>query len=111
MNNSQLLKGVLEGCVMIVVSKEEVYGYELVQKLNKLGFTDVIGGTVYPLLQKLEKRGDLTSQQKPSSEGPMRKYYSLTKQGQKQLHEFVSQWQALESVVNKIISQKGGQDE
>lgn len=111
MNNSQLLKGILEGCVLFVISDGEVYGYELVQKLNKLGFTDLIGGTVYPLLQKLEKRGDLSSQRKPSSEGPSRKYYSLTTQGRKQMNEFADQWQSLELVVNQIISRKGEQDD
>ncbi|WP_119326725.1 PadR family transcriptional regulator [Companilactobacillus musae] len=111
MNNSQLLKGVLEGCVLIVISDDEVYGYELVQKLNKLGFTNLIGGTVYPLLQKLEKRGDLTSQLKPSSEGPSRKYYSLTPQGKKQMDEFINQWHSLELVVNQIISKKDDQND
>ncbi|HIY93458.1 PadR family transcriptional regulator [Companilactobacillus sp. HBUAS56275] len=111
MNNSQLLKGILEGCVLFVISDGEVYGYELVQKLNKLGFTDLIGGTVYPLLQKLEKRGDLSSRLKPSSTGPSRKYYALTEQGKKQMTEFASQWQSLELVVNQIISKKGGQDD
>lgn len=111
MNNSQLLKGVLEGCVLIVISDGEVYGYELVQKLNKLGFTDLIGGTVYPLLQKLEKRGDLTSQLKPSTEGPARKYYSLTSQGHEQLSEFIKQWNSLELVVNQIISKKDGEND
>ncbi|MCH4009672.1 PadR family transcriptional regulator [Companilactobacillus sp.] len=110
MNNSQLLKGVLQGCVLMVISKKDVYGYELVQRLQELGFTDIIGGTVYPLLQKLEKNGQLTSVRKASSEGPTRKYYSITQQGRDQIGEFIDQWQALETVVNQIISTKDGDD-
>ena len=49
MNNSQLLKGTLEGCVLLVISQQEVYGYELVTKLQNLGFFDLSAGTVYPL--------------------------------------------------------------
>ena len=50
MNNSQLLKGTLEGCVLLVISQQEFYGYELVTKLQQLGFFDLSAGTVYPLL-------------------------------------------------------------
>lgn len=106
MNNSQLLKGTLEGCVLIVIADGEVYGYELVQKLNQLGFTNLIGGTVYPLLQKLEKNGDLKSQRKSSSEGPSRKYYSLTDQGKEKKKKFIVQWHSLEQIVNQIIAGK-----
>ena len=55
MNNSQLLKGTLEGCVLLVISQQEFYGYELVTKLQQLGFLDLSAGTVYPLLQKIRK--------------------------------------------------------
>ena len=108
MNNSQLLKGVLEGCVLLVLKGDEIYGYELVQKLERLGFTDIVGGTVYPLLQKLEKRGDLISSRKPSSEGPTRKYYQLTQQGQEKSQEFIGQWRSMTDVVNNIISSESG---
>ncbi|MBA1394320.1 PadR family transcriptional regulator, partial [Lactobacillus sp. XV13L] len=55
MQSAQLLKGILEGCVLLVIGDKEVYGYDLVQQLRDLGFIKVTGGTVYPLLQKLEK--------------------------------------------------------
>ncbi len=70
MKQSQLLKGVLEGCVLAIVAKGEIYGYELIQALQQVGFNSVMGGTIYPLLAKLEKNGDLASRMRPSPEGP-----------------------------------------
>ncbi len=55
MKETQMLKGVLDGCVLQIISQREIYGYELVQELRNQGFENMVGGTVYPLLQKLEK--------------------------------------------------------
>lgn len=68
MKQTQLLKGVLEGCVLLIVLENEVYGYEMVQLLRKYGFKKIVAGTVYPLLQKLEKQGYLSSTTKSSPE-------------------------------------------
>ena len=57
MKESQLLKGVLEGCVLEIISKKAIYGYELIQSLKEMGFDKIVAGTIYPLLQKLEKQG------------------------------------------------------
>ena len=63
MKETQLLKGVLEGCVLDMIGQKERYGYELVQTLREAGFDTIVPGTIYPLLQKLEKnqwiRGDM----------------------------------------------------
>ena len=108
MNNSQLLKGTLEGCVLLVISQQEFYGYELVTKLQQLGFLDLSAGTVYPLLQKLERQGYLKSQLRASSEGPRRKYYDLTTSGQRQIQNFITDWQQLTATVTAVIEQTGG---
>ena len=50
-----MLKGILDGCVLRVIADGEVYGYELIQKLKQSGFDNAVGGTIYPILQKLEK--------------------------------------------------------
>lgn len=55
MKETQLLKGVLEGCVLDMIGQKERYGYELVQTLREAGFDTIVPGTIYPLLQKLEK--------------------------------------------------------
>jgi PadR family transcriptional regulator PadR len=105
MKQTQLLKGVLEGCVLSIISKEEIYGYELVQKLREKGFQKIVGGTIYPLLQKLEKQGVIKSQILPSSEGPNRKYFSLTNAGKTQLTSFKKQWRELVQKVEPILEE------
>lgn len=110
MAQTQLIKGVLEGCVLATIAEHEVYGYELIQALRQHGFTNLVGGTVYPLLLKLEKNGDLTSTLKPSADGPNRKYYQLTAQGQQTLATFATDWQQLQVNVAKILRQVTNDD-
>lgn len=103
MNNSQLLKGTLEGCVLAILNTKEVYGYELVYLLRQKGFNQVVGGTIYPLLQKLERQGCVTSIKRPSEDGPDRKYYTLTAKGQQQLAQFDKEWQILTTIVADLL--------
>jgi len=103
MQQTQLLKGILEGCVLLIISEKETYGYEMVNNLRESGFKDIIGGTVYPLLQKLEKQGYLSSVMKPSPDGPNRKYYSITPTGIEHYSEFKIQWEVLTCNVNAVI--------
>ncbi|HFI0352413.1 TPA: PadR family transcriptional regulator [Streptococcus suis] len=102
MKETQMLKGVLDGCVLQVIVRQEIYGYELVQELRKLGFENMVGGTVYPLLQKLEKNSLIFSQNKPSPDGPDRKYFYLTDQGRAYLEDFWSQWTELVQKVQRL---------
>ncbi|HEL2474093.1 TPA: PadR family transcriptional regulator [Streptococcus suis] len=102
MKETQMLKGVLDGCVLQVIARQEIYGYELVQELRKLGFENMVGGTVYPLLQKLEKNDLIFSQNKPSPDGPDRKYFYLTDQGKIYLEDFWSQWADLVQKVQRL---------
>lgn len=106
MKQTQLLKGILEGCVLSVLLEEKTYGYELVQQLIQSGFTDLSAGTVYPLLQKLEKQGMIAGELLPSPDGPNRKYYSVTSDGQERLKEFEEQWLNLSQIVNHIIKKE-----
>ena len=53
---TEMLKGILEGCVLEIISRKETYGYEITRKLNAMGFTDVVEGTVYTILIRLEKK-------------------------------------------------------
>ncbi len=100
-----MLKGVLEGCVLALIrdGAGTIYGYELVQQLKAAGFTTIVGGTVYPLLQKLEKNDLITGSMKKSPEGPDRKYFTLTTAGQRALADFTEQWQQLEQKVNRLM--------
>lgn len=99
-NLTELLKGVLEGCVLEIISREETYGYEIVKRLSALGFEDIVEGTVYTILLRLEKNRLVDIQKKPSEIGPARKFYSLNAAGQKELSSFWSKW---DFVSSKII--------
>lgn len=103
-NKSQLLKGSLEGCVLQIINlKKETYGYEIAKTLKENGFTDISEGTLYPLYTRLQKNGFITSTMKESNLGPLRKYYSLTIEGQKELSEFIEAWTYLTDHVNNIL--------
>ena len=58
---SQMLKGTLEGCILAVISKDEIYGYEISRQLGEYGFGSIAEGTIYPLLLRLEKNGLVTA--------------------------------------------------
>lgn len=96
-NITEMLKGVLEGCVLQIISREEIYGYEITKRLNELGFTDVVDGTVYTILIRLEKNGLISSVKKKSDIGPPRKFFSLTSDGQVRLEEFWLKWEFIAS--------------
>ncbi len=97
-----MLKGVLEGSILEVISRKPTYGYDITQQLRKLGFEDVVEGTVYAILVRLEK-GELVSiEKKPSEVGPPRKFYSLTESGQEELKLFWAKWDFVSSKINEL---------
>ncbi len=106
MNSTQMLKGVLEGCLLAVISEEEVYGYEMTKKLELYGFNMVSEGSIYPLLIRMKKEGLVTTTTKASESGPKRKYYSLTDKGQEQLAAFMGIWKDISTSVNKLLEGK-----
>ena len=106
-NLTEILKGILEGCVLEIISREETYGYDIVKKLNALGFEDVVEGTVYTILLRLEKNKLVNIQKKRSEIGPPRKFYSLNKAGQEKLGEFWDRW---DFVSSKIIELRRNSD-
>lgn len=99
-NLTEMLKGVLEGCVLEIISREQTYGYEITRKLNELGFSDVVEGTVYTILVRLEKNHLVTVQKRPSELGPPRKFYELNNQGKEQLNLFWGKWNFISSKIN-----------
>ena len=92
---SQLLKGILEGCILLIIKEKEVYGYELSHELQNAGLTMVREGSIYPVLLRLQKDKLIKGQLKPSPSGPDRKYYTLTEKGQETLNLFDSNWDGL----------------
>lgn len=105
MNNTQILKGILEGCILSIISKEVTYGYELLIKLKDRGFLDMVEGTLYPLLLRLEKNGLITSEKIRQENGVTRKYFHLTELGKKELDDFKMYWNKLYGDVNKILEE------
>lgn len=105
MKETQMLKGLLEGCVLALIQQGagEIYGYELVQRLKDSGFTTIVGGTIYPLLQKLEKNQLIKGEMRKSAEGPDRKYFTLTTLGEQSLADFQRQWREMEGKVNRLL--------
>ena len=103
---SQLLKGILDGCVLAVIEKETVYGYELSEKLQRAGLKDVSEGTIYPVLLRLQKNEFIVGEMRPSDSGPNRKYYLLTDKGKEALDEIRTEWELLASPITTLL--RGG---
>lgn len=79
----QVRKGLLEVCILNALVAKERYGYDLVKTLVAIPGLGMTEGTLYPLLSRLRVQGLITARLEESSEGPARKYYSLTKEGRK----------------------------
>lgn len=102
---SQMLKGILSGCVLAVISQRETYGYEISQRLGEYGLGSVSEGTIYPLLLRLEKSGFISALYRESASGPMRKYYSLTPAGRLELEGFISSYGELSRAVEWLLNE------
>lgn len=101
-NITEMLKGSLEGCILEIISREKTYGYEITQQLRKLGFSEVVEGTVYTILVRLERNNLVSVEKKPSDMGPPRKFYELTKEGHEQLRVFWKKWKFVSSKINEL---------
>ncbi|MEW2424716.1 PadR family transcriptional regulator [Streptomyces nigra] len=99
---TEMLKGTLEGCVLEIIGSEETYGYAITRRLNDLGFTDVIEGTVYTILLRLERNRLVQVTKRPSEVGPPRKFYALNDAGREELERFWAKWQYLSSRINRL---------
>ena len=102
-NRTQIMKGILEGCVLAVLDREKLYSQEIPKKLAIFGMTEVSDGTLFPLLLRLESDGLIQSEKVPVPNGPARKYYSTTEKGEEELLKFGEIWKALDLSVNKIL--------
>lgn len=105
-NITEMLKGVLEGCVLEIISHEETYGYEITKRLNALGFTDVVDGTVYTILVRLEKNKLVESTKRPSDMGPPRKFFTLNDAGREELKNFWAKWEFVSTKINELKEMK-----
>ena len=97
----QLKKGVLELCVLALLSNGDAYGYEIASRLAKgIGMGE---GTIYPLMRRMQNDGLVTTYLQESGSGPPRKYYKITKSGTLAFKTQVGEWLAFEGAVRKIL--------
>lgn len=99
---TEMLKGILEGIVLAILSSRPAYGYEITAWLRDQGFTDIAEGTVYALLIRIEQRGLVDVEKVPSEKGPPRKVYSLNAQGRDYLDEFWGTWSFLQDRISQL---------
>lgn len=107
-NNSQILKGLLEGCILKLIEKEETYGYKICEDLSDGGLKKVNEGTIYPILIRLEKKQMIHSQKRKSALGPKRKYFTISEEGKEYLRDFENDWNAIKDVVDHFLKEKKG---
>jgi PadR family transcriptional regulator PadR len=100
----QLLKGILSLLLLQLLAERESYGYQVVRRLREAGLTDVLEGTVYPALARLERERRVSARLVSSSSGPARKYYRLTPAGYEALTTGTANWFALAQVVASVLN-------
>ncbi|TMW73066.1 PadR family transcriptional regulator [Alteribacter natronophilus] len=102
-SKSQLLKGILEGCILALIHRKPAYGYELSVLLSRKGLGEISEGSIYPVLLRLQKEELIKGKMVPSQSGPSRKYYELTEKGGRALEAFKEEWCELEKAVTAIL--------
>ena len=103
---AQMRKGVLEYCVLAIISREEIYASDIINEMKEAKLI-IVEGTLYPLLTRLKNSGLLAYKWVESKEGPPRKYYSITEEGTEFLQELNNAWKELnDSVLTAINKHK-----
>jgi PadR family transcriptional regulator, regulatory protein PadR len=99
---TQLRKGVLELCILNIVGRSRVYGYDIVKQLRDVDALVVSEGTIYPILSRLKRDGLVRTSLEESPAGPARKYYELTRRGDQLLTDMNSYWDVLSEGISDL---------
>ncbi|HEY0899878.1 MAG TPA: PadR family transcriptional regulator [Sphingobacteriaceae bacterium] len=99
---TQMRKGILEYCILSIISRGEIYASDIIQELKKAQLL-VVEGTLYPLLTRLKNNGMLSYNWVESTSGPPRKYYQLSTEGRQVLHQLDKTWQELAFAVETSL--------
>ncbi len=99
--DTQFKKGVIEVCVLNEIKKADNYGYNLVKSLSRV--LEIGESTIYTMLRKLTNEGNLDVYEKAGSDGPRRKYYTLTNNGEHKLFLLVNEWEVFIKKINNLI--------
>ena len=103
----QWLKGVLDLCVLGALLEGEAYGYQLSRMLGEAGMGVIKGGTLYPVLSRLENEGLVTVTRRPSGQGPDRKYYIISKEGRELLDQAAKEWRLFAETTTALMKPAG----
>lgn len=98
---SQMRKGLLEYCILCIISRDEAYASDILEMLKDAQLV-VVEGTVYPLLTRMKNEGLLSYRWQESTGGPPRKYYTLTEEGRQLLSQLDAEWQSICQAINQI---------
>jgi PadR family transcriptional regulator PadR len=98
---SQMRKGILEYCILLILDKESAYAPDIIRILKEAKLI-VVEGTLYPLLTRLKNMSLLSYQWIESTQGPPRKYYKLTKEGEKFLADLAVGWNEINETINHL---------
>jgi PadR family transcriptional regulator PadR len=98
---SQMRKGILEYCVMLVISRGEIYSSDIIGQLTQANML-IAEGTLYPLLTRLKNAGLLAYAWKESTQGPPRKYFTITEPGKRYLNELDKTWADMTLTINQL---------
>jgi len=101
----QIRKGLLEFCILQIISRNEVYTSDIIEELKNSKII-VVEGTVYPLLNRLKTSWYIKYEWKESKQGPPRKYYSITESGINYIKELIVSWNEINSSVKKLLNTK-----
>ncbi len=108
---TQLRKGLLELCLVNLLAKGELYGYDLVKQLAEIRGLVVTEGTIYPLLSRMRRMGLLTTRLVESPSGPARKYYALSPAGREARETMNLYWKDLLSGIEELQNESEGSHE
>lgn len=108
---AQLRRGVLEFCVLSLLRAEELYPFDLIQRLSAIDGLVTGEGTIYPLLSRLRRAGWVSTTWRESDSGPPRRYYSITQDGGAALAAFTADWRRFTESVDMVLSDAPGAGE
>ena len=99
--NSQFKRGIIEMCVLKIISRKDMYGFELIERISKE--IEVNENTIYPILRRLTKQELFDTYTESMSIGAPRKYYTLTELGKQKLNEYEVEWKSFLDSVYRIL--------
>ncbi len=102
---TQIRRGLIDYFILSTLSQKESYGYQVLQDLNTLDAISLTESTLYPALARLKREGYLSMRKLKSEQGPMRNYYSLTRQGKAHLEDMFEFWCIVDADIRKLRSE------